>query len=90
MNDMIILRYKSIKTGLPPVLSEEVMTAMRYVRITIETRGHVFLMGLNRPEKRNAFDLEMYEELTSAYGELDRNPELRCGVLFAHGDHFKY
>lgn len=61
---------------------------MSYTRITIETRGHLFLMGLNRPEKRNAFDLEMYEELARAYGELDRNPELRCGVLFAHGDHF--
>jgi len=32
---------------------------MHYTRITIETRDHVFLMGLNRPEKRNAFDLEM-------------------------------
>ncbi len=64
------------------------MTAMDYTRITVEARGHIFLMGLNRPEKRNAFDLEMYDELAGAYGELDRNPELRCGVLFAHGDHF--
>lgn len=61
---------------------------MDYTRITVETRDHVFLMGLNRPEKRNAFDLLMYEELARAYGELDRNPELRCGVLFAHGKHF--
>jgi enoyl-CoA hydratase/carnithine racemase len=61
---------------------------MNYTRITAETSGHVFLMGLNRPNKRNAFDLEMYEELAHAYGELDRNPDLRCGVLFAHGKHF--
>ncbi|MBI5589944.1 MAG: crotonase/enoyl-CoA hydratase family protein [Deltaproteobacteria bacterium] len=61
---------------------------MDYTRITVETRGHVNLMGLNRPEKQNAFDLEMYAELARAYGELDRNPELRCGVLFAHGKHF--
>ena len=61
---------------------------MDYTRITVETRGHVSLMGLNRPEKQNAFDLEMYNELAHAYGELDRNPELRCGVLFAHGKHF--
>jgi enoyl-CoA hydratase len=57
-------------------------------KITVETQGHVQLIGLNRPEKRNAFDLEMYGELGSAYGELNRNPDLRCGVLFAHGDHF--
>lgn len=61
---------------------------MNYSRITAEIRGNVILMGLNRPEKRNAFDLQMYEELAFAYGELDRNPELRCGVLFAHGEHF--
>lgn len=58
---------------------------MDYTRISVETRGYVSLMGLNRPEKQNAFDLEMYEELARAYGELDRNPELRCGVLFAYG-----
>ena len=28
-------------------------------RITTETRGHLFLMGLNRPKKMNAFDAEM-------------------------------
>lgn len=45
-------------------------------------------MGLNRPEKRNAFDLDLYRELCLAYGELHRNPDLRCGVLYAEGDHF--
>lgn len=57
-------------------------------KISLETRGHVLLIGLNRPEKRNAFDLDMYRELGNAYGELHRDPELRAGVLFAHGDHF--
>lgn len=56
--------------------------------ITVETQGHVLLIGLNRPQKRNAFDLDMYRELGAAYGELNRNPELRCGLLFAHGEHF--
>jgi enoyl-CoA hydratase/carnithine racemase len=45
-------------------------------------------MGLDRPAKRNAFDLAMYAELALAYGELERDPELRCGLLFAHGEHF--
>jgi enoyl-CoA hydratase len=56
--------------------------------VTIERRGHVLLMGLDRPARRNAFTLRMFEELALAYGELERDPELRCGVLFAHGDHF--
>jgi enoyl-CoA hydratase/carnithine racemase len=57
-------------------------------RITTERRGHVLLMGLDRVAKRNAFDLKMFGELGLAYAELDRDDELRCGVLFAHGDHF--
>lgn len=56
--------------------------------VTTERRGHVLLIGLNRPAKRNAFNLRMLEELALAYGELERDPEIRCGVLFAHGEHF--
>jgi enoyl-CoA hydratase len=56
--------------------------------VTVERRGHVLLMGLDRTAKRNAFDLAMYEKLALAYGELEREAELRCGVLFAKGEHF--
>ena len=45
-------------------------------------------MGFNRPEKRNAADLRLLQELALAYGELERDPELRVGFVFAHGDHF--
>ncbi len=58
------------------------------VRITVEREGHVLLIGVNRPEKRNAFDLETIEALAAAYETLGTDPELRCGVLFGHGDHF--
>jgi len=57
-------------------------------RLTLESRDHVLLVGLNRAEKRNAFDLTMYEELAGAYGEYERDPQLRCLLLFAHGEHF--
>jgi enoyl-CoA hydratase len=57
-------------------------------RVTTEQRGYVWLMGLNRVKKRNAFDPEMFRELSTAYTELDTRAELRCGILFAHGDHF--
>lgn len=61
---------------------------MAETKVTTERRGHLFLMGLNRPDKRNAFDVEMFLQLAAAYGELQRDDQLRCGVLFAHGDHF--
>ncbi|HQA51061.1 MAG TPA: enoyl-CoA hydratase-related protein, partial [Syntrophomonadaceae bacterium] len=56
--------------------------------VTVEKQGHVLLIGMNRPEKRNALSLDMYWQLAKAYGQLDKDPDLRCGLLFAHGDHF--
>lgn len=56
--------------------------------VSREKRGHVYVMGLDRVAKRNAFDLPLWNELCAAYGELERDPDLRVGVLFAHGDHF--
>ncbi|WP_428266809.1 crotonase/enoyl-CoA hydratase family protein [Haliangium sp.] len=56
--------------------------------VTREIRGHLFLIGLNRPDKRNAFNLAMLRELSQAYAEYEDDPALRCAVLFAHGDHF--
>ena len=57
-------------------------------KITTEVKDHVLLIGLNRPDKLNAADEEMLHGLALAYGELDRNPDLRVGLVFAHGDHF--
>ncbi len=58
------------------------------LKITTETRGHLFLIGLNRPRKMNAFDAEMLRALSRAFELLEADDELRCGVIFANGDHF--
>ena len=57
-------------------------------RIGVERRGHVLAIAIDRPAKRNAFDLAMWDGLCAAYGELERDPELRVGVLHAVGEHF--
>jgi enoyl-CoA hydratase/carnithine racemase len=57
-------------------------------RIITEKRGHVLLIGFNRPEKRNAADFALLQQLSLAYGELDRDAELRAGLVYAVGDHF--
>ncbi len=47
--------------------------------------GLVLEMRLNRPEKRNAATVEMLRELSLAFGELDRDSELRVGlVIWSH------
>lgn len=56
--------------------------------ITREIRGHVFLIGLNRPHKKNAFTRQMLSELSAAIGEYEANRDLRCAVIFAHGPDF--
>ncbi len=57
-------------------------------RITTEVRGHVLLIGIDRPAKRNGFTPAMLRALAEAYTQLDDDPALRVGVLHAHGDHF--
>ena len=57
-------------------------------KITVEKKGHLLLMGINRPDKMNAFDLEMFMQLAEALGKLHSNRELRCGLIFACGEHF--
>jgi len=57
-------------------------------QVSREQRGHVMLIGLDRVAKRNAFDLDLLNELSLAYGEFERNDTARVAVVFAHGEHF--
>lgn len=56
--------------------------------VSLERDGHVLLIGLNRPHKRNAFDRAMLADLARAYALLESDDFVRAGVLFAHGEHF--
>ncbi len=57
-------------------------------RINMERHDHVFVMRLNRADKRNAADMQLLTELSHAYAELDADDALRVGVVLAEGDHF--
>jgi enoyl-CoA hydratase/carnithine racemase len=56
--------------------------------LTIETRGHVFCIGLNRPQKLNAFNPDMLRELSEAFTRYENDANLRCALLFAAGKDF--
>ena len=64
------------------------MTSSSSGRVTREQREHILLLGLQRPAKRNAFDLELLNDLCLAYGEFERNEQARVALVFAHGEHF--
>jgi enoyl-CoA hydratase len=57
-------------------------------RITVEQRGSVLLMGVDRVEKRNGFTPRMFRELGEAFTKLENSPDLFVGLLYAHGEHF--
>ena len=57
-------------------------------KVSREIRGHLFMIGLDRAAKRNAFDSHLIHDLSLALTEYEDHPELRCAIIFAHGDHF--
>lgn len=56
--------------------------------VTIERRGEVVLLGLNRPAQGNRIDSTIRTLLSTAYFEFEHDESLRVAVLFGHGDHF--
>jgi len=57
-------------------------------KITVERRGQIVLIGINRPETYNRIDPETYGALAKIYYQYDHDPSLRAAVLFGHGDNF--
>tara|TARA_R110000764_G_scaffold90881_1_gene173369 strand:- start:22222 stop:23007 length:786 start_codon:yes stop_codon:yes gene_type:complete len=57
-------------------------------KVCLTRQGDVLCIGLNRPDKLNAMDIDLYVQLAEAYGRLDGDPSLRCGVLYGEGAHF--
>lgn len=54
--------------------------------VTYELRGKVAVIGLNRPDKRNAISDRFVEAIETAV--LRAQAEARAGVIFGHGKHF--
>jgi enoyl-CoA hydratase len=57
-------------------------------KITVERRGEIVLIGINRPDIQNRLDPEAYLALAKAYYDYDHDPSLRAAVLFGHGANF--
>jgi len=57
-------------------------------KITVERRGQIVLIGINRPQVDNRFDPDAFLGLAKAYYDFDNDPSLRAAVLFGHGENF--
>ena len=56
--------------------------------VIVEKEGHVLLVTLNRPEKKNCVNSEVMCRLYDAWVQLDEDLELRVAILTGKGDTF--
>ena len=56
--------------------------------IQIEKNNGIATLKLNRPDKHNAFDDAMIEQMTDAFVDIDGDQSIRLMVLSANGKHF--
>ena len=54
----------------------------------VEEKGHIMVITLNRPEKRNALSPGMLLTVYEAWRKLDEDSNLRCAVLTGAGGTF--
>jgi enoyl-CoA hydratase/carnithine racemase len=53
--------------------------------VTIEEDGPLLLIGVNRPDQHNLWNLEVIEAISLALRRLADTDHLRAGVIFGHG-----
>ena len=65
------------RTGTPP---ED--------HLLVERHGHVVVVTMNRPERRNALSLPMMQSMSEAWDEINADPGIRAAVLTGAGGSF--
>ncbi len=75
----------------PPLTSaarDDILEDLTTQHCTVERDGHVVILTMNRPEKRNALSGDMLAGLVLGYEYIDENPDIRCAILTGAGGHF--
>ena len=49
--------------------------------LLVEQTGHVLVLRMNRPERKNAFSPNMLARLAEAWARAEQDPEVRCVIL---------
>ena len=61
---------------------------MEYENLTVEREGHLAIVTLNRPEKRNALSLDLMAEIEHVAGSFRDDGETRAVIFRGAGPHF--
>ena len=84
----VVVRAQSQASTDAPVTSLANVPLSASVTITVERRGDVVLVGLNRPFIQNRVDPPTRARLAQAFYQYEHDPSLRALVLFGHGAQF--
>src|SRR5271165_6948136 len=68
--------------------SQTTTTVAQYQNILFDIAGHIAVVTLNRPQRRNALSLELMTELIECLNEIGRDRALRVVLLRAAGKVF--
>jgi enoyl-CoA hydratase len=61
---------------------------MTYETLSVTLENHIATVQLNRPEKANAMNLPMWQEIRKAFEWVDATPEVRVAILASAGKLF--
>ena len=64
------------------------MTIPTFETLGLALQDHIATVRLNRPEKANAMNATMWQEIRQAFQWVDETPEARVAVLQAEGKYF--
>ena len=62
-------------------MATEILNDLTTKHCTVERDGHVVIMTMNQPAKKNALSSDMLAGLVLAYEYIDATPDVRCAVL---------
>ena len=58
------------------------------MKVVTEIRERIFLIGINRPQVRNAVDGETAQQLAEAFRKFDNDDAVDVAILYGEGGHF--
>ena len=83
-----VVRAATQNPAAEPATTLADVPASASATITVERRGEIVLIGLNRPFIQNRLDPPSRVRLAETLYQYEHDPTLRAAVLFGHGDNF--
>lgn len=84
----LVNRLVAAEGGSTQVNSQPVAASTAYKTLKVTKEGSLMTVVLNRPEKKNAINTEMYEEIVNALTEAKNDDKIAVTVFTGAGDYY--